>query len=291
LRTASARVTTIPRGRQAFAFDPKAEPALTAEPGAVVAFETTDEGYERLWRGESAREVGHGRFNAVTGPLFVRGALPGDALRVEILEIRMDRCWAVWYANYGAFKTKRLQIRPLRIRRGRVPISKSLSVPYEPMIGCIGLAPAKGKSSTYVPTFPWGGNMDLPEARPGATVFLPVQVPGALLSVGDLHAAMGAAEPACVGLEGRGTAVVRVGIEKGMRLPFPRIRLGKETICIGMGRTQREASRAALSQAWEILVRDRKLAPLDAFAFASARVGLRLGGPAHEIMLAIVPDP
>ena len=291
MKNKTSRLFVVPRERHAYAFDPAAEPALTVDPGATVALDTFDEGYERLWKGENAKQVGHGRFNAVTGPVFVRGALPGDALRVEVLGIEMERCWAAWYPDYGAFKTKKLQVRPLEIRGGRVRIAKGLSVPLEPMIGCIGLAPAKGKSSTYVPTYPWGGNMDLPEIRPEATVFLPVQVPGALLSAGDLHAAMGAAEPACVGLEGRGRAILRLGIEKGLRLPFPRIRLRKETICIGMGRKQAEASKAALAQAWEILTKERRLKPLDAFAFASARVGLRLGGPAHEIMLAVVPDP
>lgn len=84
----------------------------------------------------------------------------------------------------------------------------------EPMIGCIGLAPASGSSSTVMPAYPWGSNMDLRELGPGGIVYLPVQVPGALLSIGDLHAAMGTGEPTAVSLEAAGKATVRITVEK-----------------------------------------------------------------------------
>ena len=86
------------------------------------------------------------------------------------------------------------------------------------MIGCIGTAPAQGSASTFMPAYPFGGNMDLREMEPGTTLYLPVNVPGGLLSMGDLHAAMGTAEPTWVSLEAAGHATLRIGVEPDMRL-------------------------------------------------------------------------
>ena len=101
------------------------------------------------------------------------------------------------------------------------------------MIGCIGTAPAEGSGSTFEPAYPFGGNMDLREMEPGTTVYLPVNVPGGLLSMGDLHAAMGTAEPTSVSLEAAGQATLRVGLEPAMSLRFPRLRRGGEIVLPG----------------------------------------------------------
>ena len=112
----------------------------------------------------------------------------------------------------------RLQIRQIPLEGEWAIISKRIKVPIEPMIGCIGLAPASGSSSTVKPAYPWGGNLDLRELGSGGTIYLPVQTPGALLSIGDLHAAMGTAEPTAVSLEGAGQVAVRITVKKGKSL-------------------------------------------------------------------------
>ena len=108
------------------------------------------------------------------------------------------------------------------LRDGRAHLGR-LSVPVRPMIGCIGVAPAEGVGSTFMPAYPFGGNMDLRELEPGTTIFLPVQVAGGLLSMGDLHAAMGTQEPTWVSLEAAGSATLRIGLAKAMppQLPAP----------------------------------------------------------------------
>jgi len=132
--------------------------------------------------------------------------------------------------------------------------------------------------------------MDLLELGPGATLYLPVQTPGGLLSVGDLHAAMGRGEPLNVGLEAGGKATLRLGLEKDRTLRFPRIRLPGLILCVGIGETPDEARLAAVAEAHDLLFRERGMSALDAFAFAAATLGLRFGGPATEIVLAEVPD-
>ena len=278
---------------RAFAFDPGLPPALEIEPGEVVTFETSDESYRRLACGESVEAIGLERFNAVTGPVLVRGAEPGDTLWIDVLEIAIERAWSVWLPGFGWLgrQTGTVQVRPVPVEGGRIYLSTRLSVPLAPMIGCIGLAPAAGESSTFSPAYPWGGNLDLRELSPGAAISLPVQVPGALLSLGDLHAAMGGAEPALVAIEAAGRATVRIDLEKGRPLRYPRLRLAGATACLGMGETLQMAQRRGLDQAYELLTGEYGLEPFEAYAYTCARVELRLGGPASPMVVAVVPDP
>jgi amidase len=284
----------IPKNRS-FHFDARLPAALEVDPGAVVTFETSDRAYERLAEGESVNAIGDEEYNAVTGPVVVRGAEPGDALRIDILDVAISRAWLVWLPEFGPLGDliDEILVREVAIDGDRLVISDQLHLPLEPMIGCIGLAPAKGRSSTNAPAYAWGGNMDLRELSAGATLYLPVQTPGAFLFVGDLHAAMGQGEPAVVGLEASGRATVRVDVDKGMNLSAPRIRAGRNTICVGLGegpRGLREAKHSAILQAYELLTREWRLDQEEAYAYVCARVELRVGGPACSIVLAVVPD-
>jgi len=274
-------------------FDKDARPALEVAPGTIVAFETGDETYARLAAGESLAEIGMGNVNRVTGPVAVAGAEPGDVLSIEVLDIRIERAWTAWMPDVGALGhwVDTAAVRELRRRDdGMLVVNETIAVPLRPSIGCIGVAPASAPGSTMSPAGPWGGNMDLRELAPGATLLLPVQVDGALLSLGDLHAAMGAGEPTGAGYEAAGVATVRLDVVRGLDLPFPRIRTAGATICVGMDETHPMARRRAMEQAHRLLV-ERGLEPLDAYAYASAEVELRLGGPASAIVLAVVRFP
>jgi amidase len=281
----------LTKDQRAFAFAPGIPPVLEIDPGAVVTFETGSEAYERLAAGEPVEAIGLENFNAVTGPVFVRGAEPGDALAIDVLAVTVSRAWSVWLPGFGGLgnRTTEIRVREIPLEDGVARIANNLAVPVEPMIGCIGVAPADGESSTLMPAYPWGGNMDLRELEPGTTLYLPVQVAGALLAMGDLHAAMGAAEPTWVSLEASGQATLRIRLEKGLSIPFPRVRLDGAIACVGLGATLEEAHQAALDHAFDHLLAEG-LDAFDAYAFASARLAMRLGGPASPIVLAVVPD-
>ena len=209
-----------------------------------------------------------------------------------MLDITVTRAWSVWLPGFGGLggRTDELRVREIPLADGVARIGDGVTAPIEPMIGCIGVAPASGSGSTFGPACPWGGNMDLRELVPGVTLFLPVQVDGALLSMGDLHAAMGAAEATWVSLEAAGQATLRIGLERRRGLEMPRLRAGNETICVGMGESLESAHQAALDQAYELLTGELGLEPFDAYAYASARVGMRFGGPVSPMVLAVVPD-
>lgn len=283
---------TIPKDQKAFAFDASIPPVLEIDSGDTVTFETGDAAYERLSKGETVEAIGLENFNAVTGPVRVRGAEAGDALKIELVDIQVTRAWSVWLPDFGGLgkHTKEVGVKPILLKNERAYISNRLSVDIKPMIGCIGVAPAEGKGSTFMPAYPYGGNMDLREMSAGATLYLPVQVDGALLSMGDLHAAMGVAEPTWVSLEAAGSATLNISVEKNMKLKFPRLRIGNSTYCLGMGDTLEKAHQAALDEAYNLLINERGLEPFDAYAFASAVVDMRLGGPATAIVMAVVPD-
>ncbi|RIK38111.1 MAG: acetamidase/formamidase, partial [Chloroflexi bacterium] len=284
---------TLTKDQRALAFDPDIPPVLEIDPGDEVTFQTGDVAYERLSKGETVEAIGLENFNAVTGPVLVRGAQPGDALRVEILDIQVERAWSVWLPQFGGLGAyaDRIQVMQTPIRDGRVWISPSVSVPLAPMIGCLAVAPAEGRCSTFMPAYPWGGNMDLREMSPGATLWLPVQVPGARFSMGDLHAAMGSAEVTWVSLEASGQATLRFGLEPGWNLRTPRLRAGQSTYCVGMGESLLAAQQDAINQAYALLQEAHGMEPFDAYAYASAVVHMRLGGPASSMVLAEVPDP
>ena len=286
----------VSRSHTQRAFARKAEPALEVASGDVVTFETADEAYERLWRGESPDEIPDEDYNIVTGPVVVRTAEPGDALKIEIVHIHIRRAWAVWIPGYGPLGdlTDKLQVRPLPFANGQIAISERLNVPLSPMIGCLGLAPATGTASTLEPAYPFGGNLDLCELRVGATLLLPVQTSGAWLSIGDLHTAMGAGEPAHISLEAAGEATVRVTVEKNLRLFAPRIVLEDRSLCLSVLDEQgtiEQAAQFATRQAYDLLVNELSLTPFEAYAYVSANVELRLGGPASAIVIAVVPHP
>lgn len=282
----------VPKEQHAFALDPHIAPVLEVTPPCTVTFETGDRSYTRLAQGETIEDIGFQNFNVVTGPVFVHGTEPGDTLCVEVLEVTVRSAWSAWIPGLGRWgnKTDRLQIRQIPLEGERAIISERVKVPIEPMIGCIGLAPASGSSSTVTPAYPWGGNLDLRELGSGGIIYLPVQVPGALLSIGDLHAAMGTAEPTAVSLEAAGQATVRITVAKNLSLKFPRVRAGHETICVAVADSFPDARQIAMDQAYAFLTEEIGLSPFDAYAYASARVSLRFGGPASAIVLAVIPD-
>jgi amidase len=295
----SGMLTRVTSEHELVSFDPTSAPACEVDPGDVVSIETSGAILRQLAAGASLDSIDLERANSVTGPVFVRGAEPGDALRIELIEITIEQAWVVWLPGFGPLGslTEAVQVTEAPIADGRVRLGEQLSVPLAPMIGCIGVAPAVGTMSTVRPVYPTGGNMDLRELSPGAVLRLPVEVPGALLSLGDLHAAMGQGEPAFVAIEAAGDATVRIDVEKRSELKLPRIRSGSETICVGMGRSHPEARASAVQQAFDVLTGTHGMATADAYAYVCARVALRPAGPSGstvdglEAALAAVPDP
>ncbi|MGR3807664.1 amidase [Pasteurella testudinis DSM 23072] len=217
-------IATVNADQIIFAMSADNPPALTVEDGAVVRFETCDCFTNQITSsGQVPDGVDWNRINPATGPVFVRGAESGDTLAVYIRKIELAR-QAVLATLPG------LGVAGARLQCGRVDIVPvydnhallfdHVRIPLNPMIGVIGTAPLGEAISCGIPDV-HGGNMDSKIIAEKTCLYLPVNVPGALLALGDLHAAMGDGEVGVSGLEIRGTVEVRVRVIKGRPYPLP----------------------------------------------------------------------
>lgn len=199
-------------------------PAAHAKSGDAVRFETLDcFGCQIQSENQLLGKLDWGNINPATGPLFIEEAQPGDVLKVEILNIALDD-HGVMCDGPGSGVTGRAvseeSTKILPVADGMIHFNEKLQFPVNPMIGVIGTAPAGAGVDTGTPG-PHGGNMDCTRIGAGATLYLPVNVPGALLAMGDLHARMGDGEVEVCGVEIAGTVTVRVTVVKNCSLPTP----------------------------------------------------------------------
>jgi acetamidase/formamidase len=229
-----------------------------------------------------------GHDNPQTGPFHVEGAEPGDTLAIRIVKLEPARPWAISasFPGFGALNaTDRTALlgAPLPETVWRYDVDRARGVartrsrdgrhawevPLAPFLGCLGVAPAAAEvRSTIVPDA-FGGNMDCPEVRPGATVYLGVNRPGALLSFGDGHYAMGDGEIIGAAIEGALDVELVVDLIKHQPTPWPRIETADWLMSIGAARPLEDAARIAFKDmvSW---VRTRTgLAEMDAYQFVS----------------------
>jgi acetamidase/formamidase len=208
-------------------------PRLEIEPGDTVVFQTRDAADGFYSRGSTSADVlnrGPFRGHPLTGPVRVRGAELGDVLVVEILDMRpaADFGWTAIRPGRGLlpesdFSKPFLQIWDLSDRT-HARMDRRVAVPIEAFPGVMGTALDEAGGHSTMPPRKNGGNMDIKQLTRGATLYLPVWVPGALFSVGDGHAAQGDGEVCVTAVEMRGQPTLRFGLEKGRRLDEPQLR-------------------------------------------------------------------
>lgn len=224
--------------------------------GELVAFETYDCFTNRfLPEGTDYYNTPKLPGNPATGPLYVEGAMPGDMLKLEILDIELGPVGIVMLGpnngNEREFFERRL-IRRVPVHDGFAWYSDKVRLPIRPMIGVIGVAPA-GEGVSAVTPLDHGGNMDCTQIKKGAVLYLPVFTEGALLSLGDFHAVMGEGEIEDCGLEIEGRATLRVTVEKNLRHPWPLIDVDGKWITIASKETVDLAYQAAARQMFSFL--------------------------------------
>ncbi len=223
-------------------------PAARAADGETVRFETLDCFGSQMTREDQVMGgLDWSSINPATGPLFVEGAQPGDILKVEILSIDLDDHGVIADGPGEGVIGKVLTEEATRIypvQDGVIRLSDKLSVPVQPMIGVIGTAPAGDGVDTGTPGA-HGGNMDCTRIGAGTTLYLPVNVEGALLAMGDLHARMGDGEVVVCGVEIAGAVTVRVSVVKGAALPTPFLVTDRDFMTISSADTLDQAGEDA----------------------------------------------
>ncbi len=208
-------------------------PALHVRPGDTVVMQTVDAiGYDGngVQRGAPP--------NPQSGPIWVEGAEPGDALEVRIIRLTPagSRGWTRYPLATNVVDPERAQQFPERdtaewrldLAAGTArladapPELANWTLPLAPMIGCFGVAPAGGEAISTSTSGPHGGNMDWRGFSPGATVWFPVAVPGALFSAGDGHAQQGDGEISGTGIEVPMEMEFQIGLRKAWPIAWPR---------------------------------------------------------------------
>ncbi|MCA9168479.1 MAG: acetamidase/formamidase family protein [Planctomycetales bacterium] len=230
------------------------EPRLRVQSGETIRVDTEDAFSGQIRTNDDRRDrVKMPKSNPQTGPIFVENAQPGDTLAVHIesIEPLIGQCatrtsdpkqLCEWLGDDCPHGT---HVCP--IDNGQIQWSRQLSIPYEPMLGCIGTAPAWGVPTT-IPAGPHGGNLDLVEVRPGSVVYLPVEVDGAYLYLGDAHAAMGHGELGASGLEMPASTVLRVELIKHKLTKHVRIETTDELVATATGCPMERAIAEAYSR-------------------------------------------
>ena len=246
----------IDNTRKVGVMDAKTPPAASCDSGDTVVFETLDCS-DGAVAADGTRDRTPGKYlaNPATGPLYVNGAEPGDILKVEILKLKIgDRGYMGTGRSAHLYKNIDIDydIRVFDVSKGTVTVGKK-TFPVNPMIGVIGVAPAGEGIQTMVPDY-HGGNMDCTKVKEGATLYFPVSVPGALLAMGDLHAAMGDGEVFWYGLETPGEVTVKVSVIKGKTIRMPILEDDKVLAAIASADTVDESCALAVEQLYDILV-------------------------------------
>jgi amidase len=244
-------------GPYSYVFSPYAEPIARVEPGETIAMFTKDAFEDRITKPDDVpSEILGPYLNPQTGPLFIEGAEPGDTLKVDIIDIEATRDWAVsafipFFGGLTSTHATRTLQEPLpervwlyKISDGWLTHNERLRFPWRPFLGTIGTAPMIEALSALSP-FDHGGNMDVPDVKPGNSVYLPVNVPGALFSTGDVHAGQGQGELCGVALEIAAKVTLRFELIKGKTITWPRIESDEEYMVVGSARPMEDAARIA----------------------------------------------
>ena len=245
-------------------------PALRMFPGDTVRTRTFDmSGRDREQRAPGG--------NLETGPFYVEGALPGDTLVVKLKRITLNRDSArqgshiegrtvtpayVAAARYdsefdGEWKLDRAKGSATLVHP--TPRMKSLAIPILPMLGCIATAPPGNQVYSGTDLGPFGGNMDYNQMGEGVTLYLPVFHPGALLTLGDAHAAMGDGELTGSALETSVDVAFTVDVIPGFSTVGPRLENADYIMAMGVAGSVADSIQVATTQLVEWLKRDYKL--------------------------------
>jgi len=219
----------------------------------------------------------------LTGPIWIEGAEPGDTLevRIESVELRQDWAYNAVRPLRGGlpedFRTLQILNIPIDMARREAHLPWGLTLPLKPFFGIMAVAPRPeyGMVSSIEPR-EYGGNMDNKELTAGSTLLLPVQVPGALFSVGDGHAVQGDGEVCLTALETALTGTFRLILHKGTALKFPRIVTPTHYIAMGMDQDLDDAAKQALREMITWLGELKGWSALDAYVTCSLACDLHV---------------
>ncbi|KAI9064989.1 Formamidase [Trametes sanguinea] len=306
-------IHSVKRSQSHLAWDNSIPPAIRVSSGSTVSFDCLDASNGQLTATSTPSSLAtlvFAQLDQVNGPVHVAGAAPGDTLRVDVLDVRTATWgWSALIPGFGLladeFPSPALKIWTLHRHEGGAGAGaegegegeygyawfdeeKGIRIPLRPFAGEMGVAPGKPGAHSTIPPYKTGGNVDTRHLSKGSTVYLPVEVEGALFSIGDGHAAQGDGEVCGTAIETPMQVTVRLTVVKDkpyVKTPHftthsPHGRDEEYYCTTGVDSDIREATRAAVRHMIEFLVAEYGLTREDAYILCSVAGDLRM----HEVV-------
>jgi len=268
-----------------YKMSPNNKEVLKIESGEQITIESYDCFKNELKSEEdNLEEFNWDYVNPATGPIYINDAKPGDILKIKIKDIEIaDQSVMVLAPGEGLMgeRIEKSITKIIKIKDGKAIFSDNIKVPVKPMIGVIGTAPAKEDIPTGTPG-DHGANMDCKRMTAGNTLYLPVNVKGGLLALGDLHSVMGDGEVAVSGAETAGKVKLKIDVLKNKNMPLPFLESDDKVITIASAKTIDQAVKDATNNMVDYLVENYD------FDFEEASMLLSLIGDAR---ICQVVDP
>jgi amidase len=285
-------LTEAKQGKYHYVYGPYAEPVLHIAPGDIVVAETKD-AFEGKIKSESdsPTKLLHIPFlNPQCGPIAVDGAVKGDVLCVHIHSIKprgrqpigttalIPEFGGLVATNNTALLNAPLpeRVKKMEVTEQGIKFNASITLPYEPFIGTLGVSPEIEAITSLQPDY-YGGNMDLPDVAPGAIVYFPVHHADAYLYLGDCHATQGDGELCGVAVEMDSTTVVQVDLIKNWNIAWPRLETEDFIMVIGSTRPMEDAARIAYRELVRWLEEDYGFDVYEAYFLLTQAGRVRLG--------------
>jgi acetamidase/formamidase len=285
-------LTEKQQGKFHYVYGPYAAPVIEIEPGDIVSVETVDAfgGALTSEQDKPSEKLALPFVNPQSGPIAIKGAEKGDCLAVHIHAVETrgaqpagTTCLVPEFGGLVSTAATAMLNKPLpervkkmRIDKEGVHFSDKIVLPYEPFIGTIGVSPQIEAISSLAPDY-HGGNMDLPDNGPGSILYFPVHTKGALLYLGDCHAAQGDGELCGVAVEQAATVTLHVDLIKGWSFAWPRLETERFIMTIGSARPLEDAARIAYRELIRWMQADHGFDELDAYLLLTQAGRVRLG--------------
>jgi acetamidase/formamidase len=288
------RTHYFPTDEVHFTWDTGNAPVITIADGDTVVFETRDVSDNQIGPDSDTSVVAGldwARVYPLAGPVHVEGAQPGDTLAVDILDIHTKGWgWTAILPELGLlpedFPDPYLRVFDLTLG-DTVYFREDIAIPLTPFMGTMGVCPADASAQAVMPPGTFGGNMDTRQLVAGTTLYLPVQVEGALFSTGDAHGCQGDGEICVTGLEAPMYATMRFRVEKGRSIPSAQyhtqpgsltrhVDLGAWYGTTGLGGDLYAAAQDATRAMIDHLTADYGLSREDAYLLCSLVVDLKI---------------
>jgi acetamidase/formamidase len=290
----AAHKHTIHDHQHHFGWDNSLKPILTVAPGDTLYLNCKDSSGGQItpdWTAKDVPSLDFAKVNPTLGPIAIDGAEPGDAVKVTLVDFKP--CGWGWTANIPGFGLLADQFKEPAINIWKYDANSlapamfgPAKVPLKPFAGTIGVAPAEPGTHSVVPPRRVGGNMDIRDLTAGVTLYLPIEVEGALFSIGDTHAAQGDGEVCGTAIESQMNVEATIELVKDARLQTPRFTTTEPVsrhldgagyeVTTGIGPDLMTGARESVMRMIDLLTAEHGMSAVDAYLLCSVCGDLRI---------------